>query len=206
MWHKMGSLIQPVRADSCRLCILQFMLSHLAWGTRDRTVQVACRSSVEVSCQSWTALCSAWDPEDPTNSSLYSVAGEKRSGVTGVVGVKWCVGFHKSGYPKIVCLYWKIPLKWMITRGTPILGNPQMMSKVYQSVRQSCRWTGDNWRVHHTEHITPGWSLQHGPCQAPSLVPEASCDAHEDVSCWFYPRDRTVHNRSEKRYKDTHST
>ena len=36
-------------------------------------------------------------------------------------------GFHKFGYPKRVGLQWKIPLKWMRTGGTPILGNRHMM-------------------------------------------------------------------------------
>ena len=32
-------------------------------------------------------------------------------------------GFLKWGYPKMDGLYWETPLKWMITRGTPVLGD-----------------------------------------------------------------------------------
>ena len=95
-WHKMGWLIQPVRADTCRLCILQFVdiISLVTLHRHRRSYGTG-------------SLLSAWDPEDPTNSSLYSVAGEKRSGVSWVY-VKWCEGILKCQRCVKIAETWRV--------------------------------------------------------------------------------------------------
>ena len=40
-------------------------------------------------------------------------------------------GFHKLGISKNGWFIEKIPLKWMILGGTPILGNPHIPSYIY---------------------------------------------------------------------------
>ena len=41
-------------------------------------------------------------------------------------------GSINEGYPKVVGLYWKMPFKWMMTGGTPIVGNLHIMGGVPQ--------------------------------------------------------------------------
>ena len=44
-------------------------------------------------------------------------------------------GFHDLGYPHSWMVYvMEIPLKWMMARGIPIVGNPQMRCNLLQGV------------------------------------------------------------------------